>query len=329
MRTLFISFFILLSLNSAFAEDFFLHKSSQEVANDILMRFKSSNAQLLLLAEAGHEQLEFMQFFTNMWDDTFQFIALEIHADKQPIIDAFMRGEANELKIERGGAEINAELTQFLLKIRRLNQMTDATGLPPIAILAIDKPIEKGETSQQWFQARDPFMFDQLRKRIEAGQKGLLYMGGGHLTRNPLPTPRILRKSYGMPESMDNLGAKLERFIPDRILRVWMDAAISPLVTFGMMPPDMGYLLRIDPALRSAMYLDAEKTFAIATQDAEFLKAEKKAHTRRSIPMLLSKEFDYYVSLARGEKKRPYLCEAMLNSRGFSLLFSGLMMRLL
>lgn len=329
MRILLSLILIFNYLQSAQAEDFFLHPTQQQVAQDILKRFKSTNAQLLLLGEASHEQVEYVHFFNSMCDDTFQFIAIEITADKQPLINAFMNDEIDDLNIAGRDPILKEEFLKFFRHIRQLNKRTEATGLPPIAILAIEKPIVPGETPQQWFQARDPFMFEQIRARIEAGQKGLLYLGSGHLTRYPLQSPKILRKVYGMPKFMENLGAKLERAFPDRILRVWMDSEVAPALAFSDMPPDMAFLMKIDPALRSAMMLGREKVFAIATNDAEFLKAEKKARSRGSIQLWLSKEFDYYVSLARDVKKRPTICEAILSKSGRSILLKGLMMRLL
>lgn len=326
MLKIFYSLALCVCMQTAYADNqFAIHKLQKNVAEGVLKQFKNSQSQLLLLAEAGHEQEEYTRFFADIWDDTFRFVALEVRADQQPLIDAFMRGDSDEMAFAE-----RAALREFLISLREHNRKGEVLGSwPPVEVLAIDKPVEKGMAPTTWFQGRDAFMFAKLQPYIQKGQKGLVYMGGGHLTKHPLPTPRILRKSYKMPAFMDTLGAKLEREIPGRIFRVWMSAEADPIVDFSMLPPDMGFLSRIDPLLRKSMRLTRDKVFAIATFDPQFREAEADSRSGSSIAFYLYKDFNYYVSLARPETRGISVCGALLSKEGRKQFLHGLMMRLL
>jgi len=313
---------------SAFGdEDFTPQTLRKSVAQQVLRQFQFSGAQLLLLGEANHEQEESSRFFVDVWDESFRFVALETGADFQPKLDAFMAGATDEFEFPSKVKE--SVFREFLIFLREHNKKIGISGTwPPVKVLAIDKPIEKDMSPMTWFQERDEHMFQQLKPYIESGQKGLVYMGGGHLTKNPIPTPKVLKKFFKIPARMETLGSKLEREFPKRAFRVWLDAEATPIQNFGLLPPDMDFIARLDPFLRKSMHLTRDKVFAVSTQDLQFLEAEADSRTNRnSIPFYIYREFNYYVSVARPASKGTSLCGALLTKDGRELLLRGLRMR--
>lgn len=309
------SLFFLFSI-SAYAEEFFIYETQHGVAKELLRQFKQSNKQLLMIGESGHEEPAALQFFADMYDDTFDFIALEIGADQQAAIDEFMNSKRQTLPILSGRLKdirMRLIMLQFLKRLRRINRMAKVVGFKPIEVLAVDKPQDEGKEGD-WFRARDQHMFDLLEKRIQAGQKGLIYMGGGHLTKNPLPTPQILRERMGMGEEMLTFGSLVEKAFPDQTFRVWLDAPVPQDVAADKMPEDMQFLVHIDDNLRAIMVLSGDKVFATTTNYENFVLAEHRARKPTSIAFSLVKDFDYFVSLPKKEReKKPVTdCESNL-----------------
>ncbi len=316
MRAILVLIFIFTYSHLVNAEDIVVYESQDQVARNLLKEFKQSDKQILMLAESGHEELAAVQFFIEMYSDTFDFIALEVGSDRQAMIDDFMNGKTQTLNTLSGrlkDPDMRLVLLQLFKRIRRMNKIAKAVGLKPMDVLAIDKPMEGFENEGDWFQARDPHMFEILRSRIEAGQRGFIYMGGGHLTRKPLPTPQLLREKMNMPDLMLTLGSKIEEAFPNRSMRIWLNAPFPMDKAADRMPPDMLFLAQIDEQFRQLHHLSVETgVFALPTDNPTFKLAEQRAREPHSIPFSLVEDFDFYVSLLRAKRADSQSCESTL-----------------
>lgn len=292
---------------------------------DSIVRAFDSSKKVLALGENSHnysEQYLLLDQILKVIGPEIDFVGFEIESQHQEAINSFLNGNLTEiaqLNHRISSQETRTAFQNVLLTIKQLN----ANRLRPIKVLALDLSgsccIMEGTN---WFESRDPYMFETLlRETDHFSGRGILFLGAGHLMRNPMPTPKIAQKMMNVAAHIPTLGSFIEDYerLKGQVVRAWIDSPVLAVDAFSMVPPDWQITTSVGKRF------SGREPFIISTAKNEFINAEKAAITRKAGPFRISENFDYFVRV-KNEISLRQQCAAWLSP---SKLMKGTIMRIL
>ena len=249
-----------------------------------------ATSKLLLLGESTHQNSVTIDFLTEVLganSKEIAFVAFETAARHQVDFDDYLSGRADRLDgstdTSSGNPQAQAAVRRFFEKAKIIRDAQVAAGKHPIQIIALDsnRPSPEGDDAfRQWFANRDSEMANRVENLArQLPGKGIVFLGGAHLTRRPYALPEQLfevgladKKYASLFPIYHNIGSLLaEKKIP--LIAYWIQPPLKE-EEISHMVKDWLPLYQIMPAL----FPSAKDMLWIDSSDRRIVEKEEDFH---------------------------------------------------